>query len=151
MEIIVHNIRSLHNVGAFFRNADAFGVDHVHLTGYTATPPRIEISKTALGAENTIKWTKSQDIMELIAELKLRGKRVVGFEADPLFDRLDNIEPDPNAVLVFGNEPDGLSKEILDMCSDRVYIPMEGEKTSVNVSVASGIAMYAMSRKQGKK
>jgi 23S rRNA (guanosine2251-2'-O)-methyltransferase len=146
MKIIVHNIRSLYNVGAFFRNSDAFGVSHIYLSGYTATPPRPEIAKTALGADQTIPWSKHEDVIELIKELKSKGERVIAFESDPSFDKLDSIPPDNDAVLIFGNEPDGLPKDILDNASDRVYIPMAGEKTSLNVSVASGVALYAMSR-----
>ncbi|NQV12256.1 TrmH family RNA methyltransferase [Candidatus Uhrbacteria bacterium] len=145
MKIIVHNIRSLYNVGAFFRNADAFGVSHIYLSGYTATPPRLEISKTALGADETISWSKHEDVLELIDELKAENERVYAFESDPSFVHLDQVKPDHDAVLIFGNEPDGLATDILDRASERVYIPMRGEKTSLNVSVASGIALYAMS------
>ena len=149
MEIIVHNIRSLFNVGAFFRNADGFGVKHIYLTGYTATPPRVEIAKTALGADKTVEWSKEADVLDLIERLKKEGKRIVAFESNEDFTKLDGlkVDADDDLVLVFGNEPDGLIDDILEVATDRVIIPMQGEKTSLNVAVASGIAMYTLSQK----
>lgn len=132
------------NTGAIFRNSDAFGVDHVYLTGYTATPPRVEISKTALGADNTVDWSHHKDVIELIARLKEEGKRVLAFESRPECSSIDSVDTSGDIVAVFGNEPEGIPQEVIDVCDECVYIPMKGEKTSLNVSVASGVALFAL-------
>ena len=147
MEILAHNIRSLFNIGAFFRNADAFGVGHVYLTGYTAAPPRPEIEKTALGADKTVKWSKHGDVQALIDELKAAGKTIVAVECDPSFVSIHEAKVPNDAVLMFGNEPDGLPQELIDAADMGVIIPMQGEKTSLNVAVASAVALYAVQNK----
>lgn len=143
MELIAHNIRSLFNVGAFFRNADAFGVSKMYLSGYTATPPRDEISKVALGAENTITWEKESDIDALMARLQSEGKRIIAFEAEQTFQPISSFQFKESDVLLFGNEPDGLPEDILNKVDAKLYIPMHGNKSSLNVAVASGVALYA--------
>lgn len=143
----MHNIRSLFNIGAFFRNADAFGVERIYLTGYTAAPPRPEIEKTALGADKTVNWSQHQDALQLIQELKAAGKTIVAVESDPSFTSIHEVSVPDNVVLMFGNEPDGLPQELIDAADMGVIIPMQGEKTSLNVAVASGVALYAVQNK----
>lgn len=147
MVVIAHNIRSLHNVGAIFRSADCFGVERLYLTGFTATPPRSEIAKVSLGAEDRVAWEFRENAAELIAELKGSGYRVVALEngvnARP-------IGPMEGAVaLVLGNEVEGIDPQTLAACDAAVEIPMPGRKRSLNVSVAAGIAMFALSSKMG--
>jgi len=147
MEVVIHNIRSLFNIGACFRNCDAFGIQHLYLAGYTATPPRPEITKTALGADQVIPWSHEPDILALLARLKQEGKTIVAFESDPSFPSVDAVDVPEQAVVLFGNEPDGLPAHVLASADRCLYIPMKGTKTSLNVSVACGVALYALTRK----
>lgn len=142
MIVIAHNIRSLHNVGAIFRSADAFGVERVYLTGFTGTPPRPEIAKIALGAEDRVAW-KAGEVFEVI-----RGLRGLGY----LVVALDNGvggraigAAGGKVALVLGNEVEGIEPEVLAACDEAVEIPMPGRKKSLNVSVAAGIAMFVLS------
>ncbi len=148
MYLIAHNIRSLHNVGAFFRTADVFGVEKLYLTGYTGCPPRKEIAKTALGSEHRVLWEQVEDVMVLIERLKQEGKKIVGLEMSDRAIDIDHLElPSEQIALVLGSEVEGLSKELLDACDFIVEIPMPGQKKSLNVSVAAGIALFAITRK----
>lgn len=155
MIVIAHNIRSLHNIGSIFRNAAAFGVEKLYLTGFTETPPRKEIAKVALGAENLISWEKG-DIMEVIAKLKQNGYHVYGLETGG--KEISAIEASIRAstsghgaampvrvALVLGNEVEGIDQETIGALDGLVSIPMQA-KQSLNVSVASGIAMYLFTR-----
>lgn len=146
MQLIAHNIRSLYNVGAFFRSADGFGVEKLWLTGYTATPPREEIRKVALGAEESIPWERVESPEKVIECLRQEGRRVIAFEV-----RADAIPVSAFAfrdsdVLLFGNEPLGVPDALLARCDACVVIPMQGTKTSLNVAVAVGVGLYAATR-----
>ena len=147
MIVIAHNIRSLHNVGAIFRSADAFGVERLYLTGFTGTPPRSEIAKTALGSEDRVAWEKVAEVVEVIEGVKAAGYRVVALEngvgAVPIGPMEGKI------ALVLGNEVEGIEPDVLAACDATVEIPMPGRKRSLNVSVAAGIAMFALSGKNG--
>lgn len=143
MIIIAHDIRSLHNVGAIFRNSAAFGVEKLYLTGFTATPPRKEIAKVALGAEELVNWEQAE-ISELIESLRSDGYTVFGLETGENAQKIKEIESDKIA-LVLGNEVEGIDKETLDQLDGIVEIPMN-KKRSLNVSVASGVAMYALGK-----
>jgi 23S rRNA (guanosine2251-2'-O)-methyltransferase len=144
IRVLAHNIRSLWNVGSFFRTADAFDVEKLHLTGYTATPPRREISKTAIGAEEWIDWEYTENPLEVIADLKKEGWTIVGLELTDNAIVLSEYSPPKKVCLVLGHEVTGVSKEILDTCDATVMIPMLGKKESLNVSVATGIALHQM-------
>ena len=152
MIVIAHNIRSLHNVGAIFRSADAFGVERLYLTGYTAAPPRKEIAKTALGSEDRVVWEKESDVMKVVADLQAKGVRVLALEtsadAIPLPEARKKFDP-ARTALILGNEVSGLEKELLSACEGTVQIPMPGKKRSLNVSVASGIALFAFCSENG--
>jgi len=154
--LIADRIRSLHNVGSFFRTADAFGVSKLYLCGYTGTPPRKEISKVALGAEETVPWEKRTQTWKLVEELQKRGVCVVALEIDttargvrpkgrqvPSF-RLDSLKLKFPVAIVVGNEVNGVSAGVLSRADAIVHIPMLGAKESLNVSVAAGIALYAV-------
>lgn len=145
MFVIAHNIRSLHNVGAIFRSADAFNVERLYLTGFTGIPPRKEIAKTSLGSENRIAWEYRKDVFELLAELKQRGVIILAFETGEGSRPITDISvPYERFALIFGNEVNGLEKEIIETADVKVEIPMPGHKRSLNVSVAAGIAMFAL-------
>lgn len=140
--LVAHNIRSLWNVGSFFRSADAFQVSHVHLTGYTGSPPRSEISKTALGAEGWIPWTSGEDPLAVIASRKKEGFCIVALEITPASVDLFTHRPDAPVCLILGHEVSGVSDELLNAADVTAHIPMLGKKASLNVSVAAGIALH---------
>ncbi len=139
--LIAHNIRSLWNVGSFFRTADAFKVEKIYLTGYTATPPRREIAKTALGADEWIAWEYQKDPAELLKSLKNDGWRIVSLEQSEKSITLTDYEVPEKVCLIVGHEVLGVSEELLKLSDDVVHIPMHGQKESLNVSVALGIAL----------
>lgn len=154
--VIVHNIRSTHNVGSIFRTAEGFGVKKIILSGYTPYPsmendvrlPHIhekltsQIHKTALGAERMVPF-EYQTLPDVIA-LKESGYVIVGLEQDERATQLsDYIAPERVALLI-GEEVHGIESSLRDVCDDLVEIPMHGKKESFNVSVATGIALYAL-------
>ena len=141
MIIIAHNIRSLHNVGAIFRNAAAFNIEKLYLTGITATPPRKEIAKVALGAQDLVQWEQGE-VQQVIHQLQLDGYNVLGLETGDDAVDIKTIQEE-NIALVLGNEVEGIDAETLELLDGKVVIPM-GKKRSLNVSVASGIAMYQL-------
>ncbi|MDB4940057.1 MAG: tRNA/rRNA methyltransferase SpoU [Candidatus Doudnabacteria bacterium] len=139
--VICQNIRSLFNVGAIFRTSDAFAVNKIFLTGITGRPPRKEISKVALGAEQFIPWEYHRQPTRLIKQLKKQGVRIVALEQvkGKSID-LNQWKPKFPLVLMLGYEPKGLPKSLLKLADDVVEIPMYGQKESLNVGVAFGIA-----------
>jgi tRNA G18 (ribose-2'-O)-methylase SpoU len=145
--LILHNIRSVHNVGAIFRTADAAGVSKVYLSGYTPTPidrfnrKRRDFAKSALGAEESVAW-EQKDIEMLQDELKACNFEIVALEQDTTSLDYKEYVPKEKFALVLGNEPNGIEKSILEQMDTILEIPMKGEKESLNVSVAAGIAMY---------
>lgn len=148
--MILHNIRSLHNVGSMFRTADAVGVSKIFLTGYTPSPLdsfwnfRKEISKTALGAEKYVPWEKIRYIVSLLRQLKKSKVQIVALEQSK--DAIDyrKFKPRFPLALVLGNEVRGLSAALLKKCGKVIYIPIYGKKESLNVSVAAGVALFSL-------
>lgn len=140
----LHNIRSLHNVGAAFRSADAFGIKQIWLSGYTPVPPRPEITKTAIGAEEHVPWKQITAIDQASKELKTRGYTILGLEQTHNSTLIHKYTPQTqNICLVLGNEVTGISDEILQHIDEAIEIPQFGMKHSLNVSVAAGVALYA--------
>ena len=146
--VLLHNIRSAHNVGSIFRTADGAGVGHVYLSGYTPTPidkfgrPQKEIAKTALGAQSTLAWEYRASIVPLIKTLKREGWHIVGAEQDERAQHYKKFKRKNKTIFVFGNEVKGLSKSVRALCDTIVEIPMRGTKESLNVSVAAGIILF---------
>lgn len=146
--LILHNIRSAHNVGSIFRTADAAGVSLIYLTGYTPAPvdeyerPRKDIAKAALGAEQTIPWLVEKRIGPVLTKLKADGFFIVAIEQAE--DALDykKARPALKTAFIVGNEVTGLPKGALDAADAIAEIPMRGKKESLNVSVAAGIALF---------
>ena len=145
--LILHNIRSVFNVGSIFRTADAFGVKKIYLTGYTPDPAR----KTALGAEKYVKWERfsakgGKNIHRLIPWLKSEGFLIVSLEQAKKSINIQKFSKRKfkNLTLILGNEVRGLPKSILQKSDVIVEIPMHGKKESLNVSVAAGVALYAI-------
>lgn len=146
VRLLAHNVRSLWNVGAFFRTCDALGVEHLYLTGYTGHPPRKEISKTAIGAEEWIPWEHARDPLPIMQQLQGDGWHIVALELHPDAVDIDRFIPTERVCLVVGHELTGVPEDILEMCDAIVQIPMQGRKESLNVSVATGIALHRMCR-----
>lgn len=154
--LIAHNIRSTHNVGAFFRTCDGFGITKILLTGYTSYPtfdndtrlPHFvdkitrQIHKTALGAEMTVPFEHHE--APPIADLKRAGYTIVGLEQDERSVFLQDYSPPDKIALFLGNEIDGIYPEFRARCDALIEIPMQGDKESFNVSVAAGIALYSL-------
>ncbi len=145
MIIIAHNIRSLHNVGSILRNAAAFGVEKVYLTGITGVPPRKEIAKVSLGAEDLVPW-EAEEIREVIDEVRAEGYAVWGLETGEGAVPITECGV-KKLALVLGSEVEGIDAATRAMLDGIVEIPMD-KKRSLNVSVASGVAMYLCSRKE---
>ena len=149
MIVIAHHIRSLHNVGSIFRSCDVFGLEKVYLSGITGTPPRREIAKVALGSEHRVAWEHVDEILELIGQLRNEGHQIIALENGVGARPIDAFEKVERIVLILGNEVDGIDPAILDQCDARVEIAMPGRKQSLNVSVATGIALFALTRRAG--
>jgi len=146
--LILHNIRSAHNVGAIFRTADAAGASAIFLTGYTPVPidrfgiPQKEIAKTALGAERCVPWESYTRIGYLIKKLKKEKRRIVCLEQAAGAVDYKNMQGTQPLALIVGNEIRGVSAQIMRMCDEIVEIPMHGKKESLNVSAATAIALF---------
>ncbi len=148
--LILHNIRSLYNVGSIFRTADARGVKKIYLTGYTPTPTdrfgkiRKEIHKTSLGAEHTVAWEHQRNIAALIKKLQKEKIFLVAIEQSRKAINYKKLKNGPSVAFIFGNEVRGISPQILKKCGQIAEIPMYGKKESLNVSVAAGIILFSV-------
>lgn len=140
--VVLDNIRSLSNVGAVFRSADAFRIGELFLCGITACPPHREIHKTALGADETVPWRYFETTGEACRALHEMGFKIIAVEQVEGSVMLQDFEAEPNMAFVLGNEVDGVSEEALPFCDGALEIPQEGTKHSLNVSVCSGIIMW---------
>lgn len=144
--IVCDNLRSAHNVGALFRTADGFEMEHIHLCGISVTPPNNEIHKSALGAEFTIPWTHWDKTIACLEFLRKEDYLILALEQTDRsvsLPRLPDFGKRPIA-LVLGNEVKGVSAGVLDCCDAAIEIPMRGTKHSLNVSVAAGIALWEL-------
>ena len=149
LKILLHDVRSLHNVGAVFRNADAFGISELLIAGFTPAPPRPEISKTAIGAEKFVDWTHHKEDAPLFEYLRGEGYHIVGIEQTDSSVPLPEFRPPAGnkLCLAFGNEVTGISGELLPRIDSFVEIPQYGHKHSLNVSVAVGVTLYGFLQK----
>ena len=140
--IVLDNIRSLSNVGAFFRSADAFRIGELVLCGITACPPHREIHKTALGADETVKWRYFESTEAACQALKEEGYRIFAVEQVEGNIPLQEFRFEPRTAYILGNEVDGVSEEVLPYCEGAIELPQAGTKHSINVSVCAGIVMW---------
>ncbi|MCB9798661.1 RNA methyltransferase [Candidatus Nomurabacteria bacterium] len=149
--LVLPNIRSCHNVGAMFRTADVFGFEKLYLVGYTAQPPKPQIDKVSLGAEQWVSWEHAEDLEKLIRELQKDGTKVIALEKSEMSTDIRDfqIREEENIALVVGNEVTGVAPEIQQLCDGVVHIPMYGKKESLNVSIAAGVAMYILKHALG--
>jgi 23S rRNA (guanosine2251-2'-O)-methyltransferase len=154
--LIAHDIRSTHNVGSLLRTADGLGVEHVYLTGYTPYPAfdgdtRLPheaartaraINKTALGAENSVAWTSSTDVLKIMSGLKRDGFDICALEQTDTAIALNEFKPNDKTALLVGREVEGIEPELLNLIPTHLVIPMYGTKESFNVVQAAAMALY---------
>ncbi len=145
--VLLDNVRSMYNVGAFFRVADGVGLEKVCLCGITAHPPKKAITKTALGAEETVAWEHDWDALQMAGKMRRAGFAIAAIETSVKSVDLFEWEPRFPVCVAFGNEVEGLCPELLEMAETHVRIPMLGQKTSLNVATAAGIVLYELLRK----
>lgn len=147
VSVLLDNIRSLYNVGSFFRTGDAAGIDKLYLSGITGFPPHKGLAKTALGAEETVPWERAEDAILLAERLREQGVEICAVETSIHAVDLFDWRPSFPVCVMFGNEKDGLAPELAARADRFIRIPMLGKKHSLNVSVAGGIVMYELLRK----
>ena len=148
--VLLDNIRSAWNVGSILRSADGFGFHHVYLCGITPTADNESVTKTSLGAEDSVPWSYHKDAVRLVKGLKVEGWNVYALEEAARSLSLSQFPNSPASnpvVLIVGNEVTGVDPELLDLCDEIFHIPMRGEKKSFNVAIAFGVAAYALTIK----
>ena len=147
--IVLDNVRSLHNVGSAFRTADAFRIEKIVLTGITGTPPHREIQKSALGATESVVWEYIESSAQAVRDLKSQGYSIVIIEQTTESKPLHEFVPQANGkyCLVFGNEVNGVSEDVITEGDIAIEIPQIGTKHSLNVSVCLGIVCWEMYKK----
>jgi len=147
--VILNDIRSLNNIGSFFRTCDAFNVEKIYLCGITATPPHREINKTAIGATESVTWEHRTSIVELVTELKAEGVTIASIEQAEETLLLQNTHQlnYSKIALIFGNEVDGVDQEVIDLSDHIIEIPQFGTKHSLNVSVCAGVVLWEFTKK----
>lgn len=147
--VLLHNVRSTHNVGSIFRTADGAGVSKMYLSGYTSTPldrfgrAQKDIAKTALGAETFLPWEYQKSPTAIISKLKKEGWHIVAVEQDAKSIDYRTFKIKKPTLFIFGNEVGGISKALRAKCDRLIEIPMHGKKESLNVSVAAGIVLFS--------
>jgi len=145
--VLLDNVRSMYNVGAFFRTADAAAVEKLYLCGITGYPPKHAISKTALGADETVPWEHAWEPLPLVEKLRAHGYEMAAIETSVHAVDLFDWSPRFPVCLVFGHEVEGVRPEISQLCDTHVRIPMLGAKHSLNVATAGGVVLYELLRK----
>ena len=148
--LIIHNVRSVQNVGAMFRTADAVGINKIYLTGYTPAPldrfgrKRGDLAKSALGAEDYVKWESKKSLPALMRSLRRENFLIIGVEQAKNSMDYKKVKLQKKNVFIMGAEVTGIPKNVLKKCDIIAEIPMRGKKESLNVSVALGIALFRM-------
>jgi 23S rRNA (guanosine2251-2'-O)-methyltransferase len=145
--VLLDNVRSLYNVGAFFRTADAAGVEKLRLCGITGRPPKRAISKTALGAEETVAWEHEWEPLPVVDRLRAAGYEIAAVETSLHAVDLFEWQPRFPVCILFGHEVEGIRPELAARCDTHVRIPMLGRKHSLNVATAGGVVIYELLRK----
>jgi len=145
--VLLDNVRSMYNVGAFFRTADAAAIEKLYLCGITGHPPKHAISKTALGADETVPWEHTWEPLPVVEKLRARGYELTAIETTVHAVDLFDWSPRFPVCLVFGHEVEGVRPEISSLCDTHVRIPMLGAKHSLNVATAGGVVIYELLRK----
>lgn len=149
--VVLDSIRSLTNVGSFFRTCDAFNVETLYLCGITAQPPHREIQKTALGATESMAWQHRESILELVQELQSEGKKICSIEQaekTTLLHEVAQLPAGDHHVLVFGNEVNGVDQAVIDLSDYVIEVPQFGTKHSLNVSVCAGTVLWEFAKRE---
>jgi tRNA G18 (ribose-2'-O)-methylase SpoU len=146
--VVLDNIRSLHNIGSVFRSCDAFLVEGILLCGITATPPHREISKTALGATESVQWQYVENTMDAVQSLRNQGYRIFAVEqtVHSCFLHKFVISQQEKYALIFGHEIKGVEQAVVNLCDGALEIPQHGTKHSLNISVSAGIVLWEFFR-----
>ena len=148
IRVMVHNVRSIHNVGSIFRTSDAARIERVHLTGFTGTPEHKDLHKTALGAQDAVEWSQHDDPFPVLDELRKRGFTIAVLEQTSESSPPDEVPDEAYPLcLVVGNEVQGVDDEIIEVADLGLELPQYGAKISMNVGVAYGIAVYDLVRR----
>ena len=143
--IILDDIRSLNNIGSIFRTCDAFKIEKIYLCGITATPPNRKITKTAIGATESVDWEYYENINDLVSELKNNETMIWAVEQtenSKILSQMENIDGNKKHALVFGNEINGVKQDVINSCNNVIEINQYGTKHSLNVSIAAGIVIW---------
>ena len=146
--VVLENIRSAYNVGSVFRTSDAFLVEAIYITGYSAKPPHKEIKKTALGAEETVTWQHFPSAKEAVAQLRKLGYKILAVEQVENSLKLNQLNWDGESKLavVFGNEVTGVEQSTIEICDGCLEIPQLGMKHSLNIATAAGVVLWEFAR-----
>ena len=149
--VVLDNIRSMNNVGSIFRTCDAFNIEKLHLCGITACPPHKEITKTALGATESVDWEYTEDVEQLVRRLKEEGYAILIVEQVDKSQKLDqfSFKQYGKVALIVGNEVFGVDDRLLPLCDAAIEIPQFGTKHSLNVTIAAGIVIWEEARELG--
>lgn len=144
LTVVLDNVRSLNNIGSIFRTSDAFAVERILLCGITATPPSAEIHKTALGAEDSVKWEYYENTVDAVAQLKAAGYTVCALEQVEGSVSLEEFDVDISGRYAFiaGNEVDGVAQDVVNQCDVSLEIPQVGTKHSLNVAVSTALTIW---------
>ncbi|MGE5464813.1 MAG: TrmH family RNA methyltransferase [Syntrophothermus sp.] len=146
--VLLDNIRSAWNVGSILRSADGFGFSQAYLCGISPTPENEAVTKTSLGAEDSVPWSYHKDAVKLVKGLRKMGNHIYALEEHPGAMELGELASFPShSILIVGNEITGVDPGLQELCEQILFIPMRGEKKSFNVAIAFGIAAYALSTK----
>ena len=145
--VLLENVRSLYNVGSFFRTADAVALEKLYLTGITGFPPQNMITKTALGAEETVPWQHDRDCLPVLSDLRAGSYEIAAIETSTHAVDLFDWQPRFPVCVIFGHETDGLTPAAAAMADTHIRIPMLGRKHSLNVASAGAVVLYELLRK----
>jgi len=142
--VVLDNVRSMHNIGSIFRTSDGFAVEQICLCGITAQPPHREIEKTALGATQSINWTHFETPLQAVETLRANGYKIIAIEQAENSIMLNTFAPAANEkyALIFGNEVNGVSDEVMQQIDACIEIPQFGTKHSFNIVVSAGIVLW---------
>lgn len=143
---VLENVRSAYNVGSVFRTADAFLIEAIYITGYTAKPPHKEIKKTALGAEETVGWKHFPSAKEAVETLKQDGYKVFAIEQVENSISLEKFDAPGKIAVIFGNEVSGVEQSTIALCDGTIEIPQLGMKHSLNIATAAGVVLWELVR-----
>jgi tRNA G18 (ribose-2'-O)-methylase SpoU len=142
--VVLDNVRSLHNIGSVFRTCDAFLVEGIYLCGITAIPPHREISKTALGATESVQWRYFKNTIHAVQLLREKGYKILAVEQTEHAHMLHDFKISQNEkyALIFGHEINGVEQDVINLCDGSIEIPQHGTKHSLNIAVSAGIVLW---------